>query len=162
MSLMDRFRFYAVRIASKICCQTMLFRCGATCCLLYTNELLSASNKDVLNALQKSNVIFQFSCHCDNQYVGRTSQRLQNRIKLHVPKSIRSCSSTQKRFLPARRCKSSTHINNQSPASHSAIELHLYKILTGLNIMTTVDFLFLPRPLSFPSICSWSHFYQNF
>ena len=27
-----------------------------------TNELLSATNKDVLPALQKSNVIYQFSC----------------------------------------------------------------------------------------------------
>ena len=41
-----------------------------------TNELLSATNKDALPALQKSNVIYQFSCHCDSQYVlyvGRTS-----------------------------------------------------------------------------------------
>ena len=35
-----------------------------------TNELLSATNKDVLPALQKSNVIYQFSCHCDSRYVG--------------------------------------------------------------------------------------------
>ena len=41
-----------------------------------TNELLSATNKDVLFALQKSNVIYQFSCLCDSRYVGRTSQRL--------------------------------------------------------------------------------------
>ena len=86
-----------------------------------TNELLPATNKDVLPALQKSNVIYQFSCHCDSQFVGRTSQRLQDRIKQHVPKSIRSCSSSQKRLLPARRCKSST----QSLASDSAIGLHL-------------------------------------
>ena len=68
-----------------------------------TNELLSATNKDVLPALQKSNVIYQFSCHCDSRYVGRTSQRLQDRIKQHVPKPIRSCSFSQKRLLLARR-----------------------------------------------------------
>ena len=45
-----------------------------------TNELLPDTNKDVLPALQKSNVIYQFSCHCDSRYVGRTSQRLQDRI----------------------------------------------------------------------------------
>ena len=50
-----------------------------------TNELFSATNKDVLPALQKSNVIYQFSCHCDSRYVGRTSQRLLDRIKQHVP-----------------------------------------------------------------------------
>ena len=75
--------------------------------------------------LQKSNVIYQFSCHCDSGYVGRTFQRLQDRIKQHVSKSIRSCSSSQKRSLPARRCKSSTQTNNQSLASDSAIGLHL-------------------------------------
>ena len=31
-----------------------------------TKELLPATNKDVLPALQKSNVIYQFSCHCDS------------------------------------------------------------------------------------------------
>ena len=79
----------------------------------------------VLPALQKSNVNYQFSCHCDSRYVGRTSQRLQDRIKQQVPKSIRSCSSSQKRLLPARRCKSSTQTNTQSLASDSAIGLHL-------------------------------------
>ena len=90
-----------------------------------TNELLSATNKDVLPALQKSNVIYQFSCHCDSRYVGRTSQRLQDRIKQHVPKSIRFCSSSQKPLLPACQCKPSTQTNTQSLASDSAIGLHL-------------------------------------
>ena len=89
-----------------------------------TNELFPATNKDVLPALQNSNVIYQFSCHCDSQYVGRTSQRLQDRIKQHVLKSIRSCSTSQKRLLPARRCKSFTQTNTQSLASDSAIGLH--------------------------------------
>ena len=90
-----------------------------------TNELLSATNKDVLPALQKSNMIYQFSCHCDSQYAGRTSQKLQNSIKQHVPKSIRSCSSSQKCLLSAQRCKSSTQTNTQSLASDSAIGRHL-------------------------------------
>ena len=90
-----------------------------------TNELLPATNKDVLPALQKSNAIYQFSCHSDSRYVGRTSQRLQDRIKQHVPESIRFCSSSEKRLLPARRCKSSTQTNTQSLASDSAIGLHL-------------------------------------
>ena len=70
-----------------------------------TNKLLCATNKDVLlAALQKSNVIYQCSCHCDSRYVGRTSQRLQDSIKQHVPKPIRSCSSSQKSLHPARGC----------------------------------------------------------
>ena len=69
--------------------------------------------------------VASFSCHCDSRYVGRTSQRLQDRIKQHVPKSIRSCSSSQKRLLPARWYKSSTQTNTQSLASDSAFGLHL-------------------------------------
>ena len=109
-----------VKSAVKQC-----FSCGEPRVVYSTNELLSATNKDVLPALQKSNVIYQFSCHCDSWYVGRTSQRLQDRIKQHVPKSIRSCSSFLKRLLPARQCKSSTQTNTQSPASDSAIGIHL-------------------------------------
>ena len=55
-----------------------------------------------------SDVIYQFSYYCDNWYIDHTSQRQQNRIKQHVPKFTRSCSSSQKRLLPARQCKSST------------------------------------------------------
>ena len=90
-----------------------------------TNELLTATNKNVLPALQKSNVIYQLSCHCDNWYVGSTFQRLQDRIKQHVPKSIRFCSSSQKRLLPARRGNTSIQTNTQSLASDSAIVPHL-------------------------------------
>ena len=50
-----------------------------------TKPLLSATKKDVLPAYHHNNVIYQFVCHCDSRYVGRTSQRLQERIKQHVP-----------------------------------------------------------------------------
>ena len=36
-----------------------------------------------------------------------------------------------------------------------------YNILPALNNMMTIDFPFLPKA-AFLSICSWSHFYQNF
>ena len=84
-------------------------------------------NKDVLPALQNSNVIYQFSCHCDSRYVSRTSQRLHDRIKQHVSKSIRYGTSSPKRDLPIRKCKysikSTTQI--QSLTHDSAIGLHL-------------------------------------
>ena len=89
-----------------------------------TTELLFATNKNVLPALQKSHVIYQFVWHCDSQERGRTSQKLQSRIKQHVPKFIRSFSSSQKRLLSARRCKSSTRTNTQSLASDLTIGLH--------------------------------------
>ena len=34
-------------------------------------------------------VIYEYVCDCDSPYVGRTTQRLQERIKQHVPKAIR-------------------------------------------------------------------------
>ena len=127
-----------------------------------TKDLLSAINKDILPVLQKINVIYQFVCPCDSRYVYHTFQRLQHRIRQHVPKFIRSCFFSQEHILPARHCKSSTHRNTQSLASDSAVGLHLLQILPVLNIMTTVDSPFLFKALSFPPICSWSHFHQPF
>ena len=51
-------------------------------------QLLPATTKDVLPSHHQNNVIYQFVCHCDSRYVGRTSQRLEERIKQHIPKSI--------------------------------------------------------------------------
>ena len=53
-----------------------------------TRQLLPATKKNVLPSHHHSNVIYQFVCHCDSRYVGRTSQRLEERIKQHVPRSI--------------------------------------------------------------------------
>ena len=51
--------------------------------------MLPAAKKDVLPANQRSMVIYEYACHCDSRYAGRTTQRLQERIKQHVPKAIR-------------------------------------------------------------------------
>jgi len=53
-----------------------------------TRQLLPATKKDVLPSHHQKNVIYQFVRHCDSRYVGRTSQRLEERIKQHTPKSI--------------------------------------------------------------------------
>jgi len=53
-----------------------------------TRQLLPATKKDVLPSHHQNNVIYHFVCHCDSRYVGRTSQRLEERIKQHIPKSI--------------------------------------------------------------------------
>ena len=53
-----------------------------------TQQLLPATKKDVLHSHHHSNVIYQFLCHCDSRYVGRTFQRLKERIKQHIPRSI--------------------------------------------------------------------------
>jgi len=53
-----------------------------------TRQLLPATKKDVLPSHHHNNVTYQFVCDCDSRYVGRTSQRLEERIKQHIPKSI--------------------------------------------------------------------------
>jgi len=53
-----------------------------------TRQLLPATKKDVLPSHHQNNAIYRFLCHCDSRCVGRTSQRLEERIKQPIPKSI--------------------------------------------------------------------------
>ena len=52
--------------------------------------LLPPIKKNVLPASLLSNVVYNFSCHCDSRYVDRTSQRLKDIIRQHEPKFIRT------------------------------------------------------------------------
>ena len=130
-----------------------------------TNELLFATNQNVLPALQKSNVIYRISCNSDSRYVGRTSQSLQDRIKQLVSKFIRSCSflfPTNAYFqlvganLPSRLIPSLFLLIQP-------LDFIFYKILSVVNIMMTVGSLFLPKAVMLfkPYLCFLSHFYQN-
>jgi len=84
---MDRKNFDEVRKADHVCCEALvLFRW--TTYRFSTRQLLPVTKKDVLPSHHQNNVIYQFVCHCDSRYVGRTSQRLEGRIKQHIPKSI--------------------------------------------------------------------------
>ena len=56
--------------------------------------------------IQKRCVVYEFSCRCEAQYVGCTTQRLADRIKQHVPTSIRA-KITRIREQPPRMCKNS-------------------------------------------------------
>ena len=83
--------------------------------------MLPTSQKDVLPALQKSSVIYEYKCHRDSRYVGRTSQRLQDRIKQHIPKWLRQqLTGATKRTQPGRACKQS----QATPECDSAIGQH--------------------------------------
>ena len=73
---------------------------------------------------------------------------MQYRNKQHVPKSIRSCSSSQKRLLPARQCKSSTQTNTQSLASDSAIGFHLLENPTCAQHYNDIRFSILAQGCS--------------
>ena len=49
-----------------------------------TRKILSAIHKDVLPSLQQSMVVYQYVCRCDCRYVGRTSQKLPDRVNQHT------------------------------------------------------------------------------
>ena len=85
-----------------------------------SRQMLPASRKDVLPAIQTSSVIYEYKCHCDSRYVGRTAQRLQDRIKQHVPKWLRQHTASQ-RVQPNRACKQ----KQPTPECDSAIGQHL-------------------------------------
>ena len=84
---------------------------------------LEVNRCTVLPASHKSNIVYQYLCHCDSRYVGRTSQRLQQRITQHVPKSVQGVHTFQDRTSLARSCKPIKSLNTE--ISSSAIGQHL-------------------------------------
>ena len=111
-----------------------------------TNELLSATNKDVLPALQKSNVIYQFSCHCDSRYVGCSSFKDCRTESNNMSPNLFVLALLPKNVyfllvganLPPRLIPSLL-------LPIQPFDFIFYKILPALNIMMTADFLFLPK-----------------
>ena len=91
--------------------------------LVFTSKrMLPVACKDVLPAIQKSFVIYEYKCHCDSRYVGRTSQRLQYHIKQHVPQWLRQQLTRPRRSQPHRLCKRT----DTKPDCDSAIGQHLF------------------------------------
>ena len=100
-----------------------LARAGQCGCTMYQKVPKRCTKKDVLPAFHQSNIVYQFLCHCDSRYVGRTSQRLQQRIKQHVPKTILQKHISQDRSTLARSCKPIRSFKTET--SFSAIGQHL-------------------------------------
>ena len=90
--------------------------------LVFTSKrMLPVARKDVLPGIQKSFVIYEYKCHCDSRYEGRTSQRLQDRIKQHVPQWLRQQLTRPRLSQPHRSCKRT----DTKPDCDSAIGQHL-------------------------------------
>ena len=83
--------------------------------------MLPVTRKDALPTIQKSFVIYEYKCHCDSRYAGQTSQRLQGRIKQHVPQWLRQQLTRPRRSQPHRSCKRT----DTKPDCDSAIGQHL-------------------------------------
>ena len=82
--------------------------------------MLPSAKKDCVPTTQKSCVVYEFSCRCEARYVGCTTQRLADRIKQHVPMSIRKKSYAAIE-QPPRICKN----DNSKINCDSAIRQHL-------------------------------------
>ena len=105
-----------VKIAVKSCYDSVSTR------LVFTfKRMLPVARKDVLRTIQKSFVIYEYKCHCYSRYVGRTLQRLQDRIKQHVRQWLRQQLTRPRRSQPHRSCKR----NDTKPNCDSAIGQHL-------------------------------------
>ena len=88
-----------LRIAVENCYGSVALRT-----VFVSRQMLPASRKNVLPAIQKSSVIYEYKYHCDSRYEDRTAQRLQDRIKQHVPKWLRQHTASQ-RVQSNRACK---------------------------------------------------------
>ena len=86
-----------------------------------SRPLLPAIQTDVLPALLLCNVVYNFLCHCDSRHIGRTSQRLQDRIRQQLPKFVRIGRIPNSRNIFTRSGKSLTPVI----FSESAIGQHL-------------------------------------
>ena len=117
-----------------------------------TRRILPAIHKDVLPTFQQSNVVYEYVCHCDSWYVGRTSQRLQDRIRQHVPKSIWNRTSQERKQpeRPGKLANSIPHcdsaignhlLHNQKCASHYKDNQFFILFLLRL-LLRTINFLF--------------------
>ena len=85
-----------------------------------TRVMLPSAKKDCISTTQKSCAVYEFSCRCEARYIGRTTQRLADRIKQYVPASIRK-KSYAAREQPPHICK-----NNKSKINcESVIGQHL-------------------------------------
>ena len=118
---MDWKRLDEVRKADYVCCETLLFSVEPRV-IFNTRQLLPAITKDVLPYPHYSNVIYQFLYHCDSGYVGCTPQRLEERIKQHVPRSIANPPASANRQSLSRSCKTNTR---PQQFHESAIGQHL-------------------------------------
>ena len=65
-----------------------------------TRVILPSPKGDGVSTSQKSCVVHEFSCRCEARYVGRTTQRLADRMQQHISMSIRKKSNTAREQPP--------------------------------------------------------------
>ncbi len=102
--------------------KTAITRCYATVSprlVFSSKKIIPSIRKDSVPTTQNSLVVYKYSCWCDARYIGRTSQRLCDRVKQHV------LSSTRKKTVPQREQPSPASKPKSSLKHDSAIGQHL-------------------------------------
>ena len=115
-------------------------------------KILPSVYKDAVHITHQSMIVYQYVCRCDCRSADRTSLRLQDRINLHISKSIHNKENPTK-VLPKRNCKITTPLIQ--PDCDSAIGLHLFKIPIVPLIIILTSFLFLPKLEHFSTWERW-------
>ena len=63
-------------------------------CCFSSRTTFSTTNKDVLPMHNLSNLVYSFTCVCERMYIGKTTQRLSERMKQHVPVALANVAHT--------------------------------------------------------------------
>ena len=93
--------------------------------MVFTSKcMLSVAGKDVLPTTLQRFLNYEYLFHCDNRYEERTSQRLQDRIKQHVPKWLQKQAKRLTRSLLGRSSKQKR--NNPDCTSAIGQQFSLY------------------------------------
>ena len=66
-----------------------------------TRRPLNGVAKDVTPITDLNNVIYKFKCHCEGEYIGRTTRRFHIRRDQHVSRSIRQWSADVTKIPPS-------------------------------------------------------------
>ena len=134
------------RLAKSI--TTAVGRCyfsAAVRVIFQTPSEFVSMRKDVLPPHHINSVIYKYTCSCGSDYVGRISNRLDLRIKQHLPARIlnlrlkrgqlanTSGSSIAERMINSRECVADFNVDRFSILSRSHLLFHL-KVLETLYV----------------------------
>ena len=76
---------FADGVASSV---SLCFHAVKVRSIFATKAAFNSIHKDVLPIFNQSLLIYKFKCWCNSTYMGRTSQRLEVRVRQHVPRGI--------------------------------------------------------------------------
>ena len=100
-----------------------------------SKPLITPGGKDPVSKLNKSMVIYQYSCCCTASYIGLTTRHLRKRIKIHIPKCVENfCLSDKKDYIPitvlnaSKRSYISEHLVN-NPTFANNYNIDRFKLL---------------------------------